>query len=83
MTLNLDRIAERIGEWATASVRENAEVIAKALADNPECKVGISAKITEEAIEFRFSVGVPSHRSAPVTERLDDPNQGKLGMEEE
>lgn len=82
MTLNLDRIAERIGEWATEAVRENSEVIAKALEDNPECKVGISAKITEEAIEFRFSVGVPSHRSAPVTERLDDPNQGKLGMEE-
>lgn len=78
MNLNLDRIAERIGEWATEAVRENAEVIAKALQDNPECTVNIKAKITEEAIEFRFSVGVPSHRSAPVTERLKDPNKKEL-----
>lgn len=78
MNINLDRIAERIGAWATAAVRENCEVIAKALQDNPECKVGVTAKITDEAIEFRFSVGVPSHRSAPVTESLDDGIQPEL-----
>ena len=78
MSAKYDQIREVILQKVGEYLDEFSGHLMEAMSEDKDSRFRFSAIITSDEIEFSSGIGVAGVKGTPRSEKLSDPNQGKL-----